>query len=147
MTTTSHKNTRTRNLLFGGAVLLVAVFLLGFVPQFRKTAGLSEDLRKRDHRIEQFEREASIAKARDLASLLYLELTRKNYGIAAEHATEFFNHVRTMLTNASDPARKAGFENMIGQRDAIIANIAKADSAAELKVRDILYQLHQIKGP
>ena len=111
MTTTSHKNTRTRTLLSVGAALLIAVFLLGFMPQFHRASGLREKLRAPEQRIEQLQRETKIAKTRHIASFLYLEPTRKNYGIAAQHAIASFSHVRAMLSDMSNPARTAALEN------------------------------------
>jgi hypothetical protein len=133
--------------LLAGLASLIIAFLVGFVPQFLKAAELRKELQARDQRIEQFEREAKIATARDHASLLYLELTRKNYGIAGQHATQFFNHVRAMLNSTSDPAYKAALESAMSNRDAIVASIAKPDSAVEGQVRDILDRLHQLAAP
>ena len=98
MATTDRKSTSTRNWIIISAVALIAVFLAGFIPQFRNASGLKDELGLRDQRIGQLQRQATLSRARDLASLLYLELTRKNYGVAEQHATAFFNHVRTMTT-------------------------------------------------
>jgi hypothetical protein len=71
-------------------ILLPGGFLSGFVPQFRSSSGLCYELRGRDGRISGLERDARLSRARDLASLMHLELTRRNYGITAQHATAFF---------------------------------------------------------
>ena len=144
MASENPKSSRTRNLILAAAVSLIAVFLLGFVPQLRKASRLQNQLQEREQRIGQLEREARLSKARDLASVLHLELTRKNYGTAAQHATAFFSHVRTMLNDAPDASLKSTLENIVGHRDSIVANIAKADPAVETQVRDILERVHQL---
>jgi hypothetical protein len=130
--------------LIAAVALLLAAFLTGFVPQFQKASRLQDELRARDQRLQQLQREGEFAKARDLASLLYLELTRKNYGIAAEHAAGFFTQVRSIANGTSDPGLKNALDQMAGQRDEITANIAKADPAVETPVREILQRMHQL---
>ena len=147
MTTGNTNSARTRNLVIAAATTIVAAFLLGFFPQFRNASRLRDELRARDQRIEQLEREAKLSKARDLASLLHLQLTRKNYGIAAQHATAFFNHVRAMMIDTSNAASKSTLEYIASQRDAIVASIAKSDPAVETQVRDILERTHQLTAP
>ena len=141
------KSTKTRNLVVLGAILLVVVFLLGFVPQFRNAGRLQGELNSRDQRIAQLERQAALSRARALASLLHLELTRKNYGVAEKHATDFFNHVRSIVSDPAFQPLKGDFDQFLGQRDAVISSIAKADPAAETRARDMLLRMHQLALP
>ena len=125
-----------RALLIGAAVLLVTGFLLGFVPQFRTASALRE-------RVEQLERESSVSRARNLAGRLYLELNRRNYGNAGQHATALFDHLRAMLGNAS-PEVRASLEKLLSQRDAVMAGIAQSDAGAAGLAQQILDELNQL---
>lgn len=147
MATTAQKSTSTRKWIIIGGVALIAVFLAGFIPQFRNASGLKDELGLRDQRIEQLQRQATFSRARDLASLLYLELTRKNYGVAEQHATAFFNHVRTMIGNSAFAPVKKSLDEILGQRDAIVASIARSDPAVESQVRDTLLRVHELRLP
>jgi hypothetical protein len=147
VTTAQPSSNRTRFFLITAAILVLAAFLLGFIPQYQKASQLQSELVARDQRINQLQREAKLSRARDLAGLLYLELTRKNYGIAGQHASALFTHLREMLSDTTDPSLKTAIENIAGQRDAITASIAKADPSVETVARDILERMHQFKVP
>ena len=144
MTTTNKDVHRVRNLGIAAFVLFIVAFLLGFVPQFQKAAGLQNDVRSRDERIASLEREANLSRGRELASHLYLELTRKNFGVAGQHATQFFNHIRQITNDAAYSALRGDLDTILTQRDLVTANIAKSDPAAEAQVREILERLHQM---
>ena len=58
-----------------GLVLIGIVFLIGFFPQYVKVARLEEDLASCQLR-------GQLSELRDLAALMYLEASQKNYGLA-----------------------------------------------------------------
>lgn len=139
--TKSHK---TRNILIAMAVLTIGAFLAGFVPQYLTASGLREEVRARDQKIEALQREARIAKGRELASLLLLELSRKNYGIAGQHASTLFDHVRGMIDDPGYGGVKGQLEQIAGQRDAVVSGIAKADPAVDAVASGILESMHKL---
>jgi hypothetical protein len=102
------------------AVALVAVFLLGFVPQYVKANRLDAELRQ--------SREA-YAGARDLVCLAYLQANQKNYRLAAETAGRFFGRVREATNQAQDASRRKALEDLLVPRDRITAELAKGDAA------------------
>ena len=63
VTTGNTSSARTRNLVIAAATTIVAAFLLGFFPQFRNASRLRDELRVRDQRIEQLEREAKLVES------------------------------------------------------------------------------------
>jgi hypothetical protein len=130
--------------MIGAGIVLLIGFLVGFVPQFRSASSLRNELHSRDERIRTLERDASLSRARHTASLMYLELTRRNYGIAAQHATAFFDQVRTMLSDAP-PEIRGTLERLLSQRDALTAGIAKSDPAVVGLVQNILDELYRLK--
>ncbi|MEJ7608405.1 MAG: hypothetical protein WKF37_19585 [Bryobacteraceae bacterium] len=123
------------------------VFLLGFIPQFRNANRLQGEVSLRDQRIERLQREAALSKARDLASLLHVELARRNYGVAEKHATAFFNHIRSIMSDASFLPLKGNFGDILGQRDAMISSISKSDPAAETSASEMPLRTHQLALP
>jgi hypothetical protein len=135
-----------RNIAIVAVITFAGGFLLGFIPQFRSASGLRDGLRQRDERIHTLERDAKLSRARDLASLLYLELTRKNYGIAAQHAIALFDHVRSMRSDLS-PQSRSDLDKILSQRDAVTASIAKSEPEAVNLVQQVLDQFHKFKGP
>jgi hypothetical protein len=104
------------------AVALVAVFLLGFVPQYIKANRLDSELRQT--------REAYAgADLRDLVGLAYLQANQKNYGLAAETVGRYFNRVREVTSQGQDASRLKALEDLLVPRDRITAELAKGDAA------------------
>jgi hypothetical protein len=136
----------SRTMLVIAGILFAGAFLLGFVPQFRSASALRTEISGRDQRMQQLEREAKLLRARSAAGLLYLELTRRNYGIATQHATALFDHLRGMLPDSS-PQTRSSIEKLLSQRDTLLAGIAKSEPAAVDLAQQMLDQLHQIQNP
>ena len=101
---------------------LIAVFLLGFVPQAVKASRLDSELRQT--------REALAgANLRDLIGLAYVQAIQKNFGLAAETSGHFFNRVREVASQTQDAPRRKAIEDLLAPRDRITADLAKGDSA------------------
>ena len=142
MTTPSQGGRRNRWLL--AAVLLIGAFLSGFVPQYLNNRRAAVDLQARDQQIKNLQHEATLSRVRDLASLLYLETSRKNYGIASQRATTLFDLIRATINNSSEPALKEGLRSLLAQRDEITSKLAKPDPGVEKDVQDLLDRLYQL---
>jgi len=105
-----------QNKIIVAAVALIAVFLVGFVPQYVKAIRLESELR-------QSRQDAAGAAMRDLIGLAYVQASQKNYGLAAETSSRFFNRVRELANQTPDANRRKAL------RDKITAELAKGDAA------------------
>lgn len=137
---------RTKIRIGAGALALFGAYLLGFVPQYLRGRQLEAELRAERRRIEALESGAKLASARDLASVLFIETVNRNYGAAASRASEFFNHVRSIVTD-SDAAHRDALEWILAQRDSVIASLARSDPAAQKQAQEILERALGINGP
>src|SRR4051812_6360915 len=106
-----------KTVLIVGGLLIAAAFLFGFIPQYLTAGRLRDDVHSRDLRIAQLQQDAELSKARDLASLLYLDVNQKNYGIAGQHATAFFDQIRRLINGTPDAAARTKLESIAAQRD------------------------------
>ncbi len=104
------------------AVLLIAAFLVGFVPQYFKANRLENELR-------QSRQEAAGAELRDLIGFAYVQASQKNYGLAAETSSRFFNRVREVANQTQDANRRKALEELLALRDSVTAELAKGDAA------------------
>jgi hypothetical protein len=108
-------------------LLILAAFLLGFIPQYQKSRDLESKLNSTRHELAS----ASIKMAGDQLDLLigyvYLETSQKNYGLASDASTRFFNRVRTMAGQPSDANRQKFLQAALSKRDAITGGLAKGD--------------------
>ena len=111
-----------QNKIIVAAVALIAVFLVGFVPQYVKAIRLERELR-------QSRQDAAGAEIRDLIGLAYVQASQKNYGLAAETSSRFFNRVRAVANQTADANRRKAQENLLALRDKITTALAKGDAA------------------
>ena len=122
-----------------GAVVLVIVFLGGFVPQYVKANRLDNELR-------QARQGNASAELRDMVGLAYIQANQKNYGIAASTTTRFFNRVREVANEAPDPDSKRALENLLVSRDKITAELAKGDAGVMDDLQELFTKTRQATG-
>jgi len=128
-----------RNKIIVAAIALVAVFLLGFVPQYVKASRLENDLRQT--------REAYAgADLRDLVAFAYLQANQKNYGLAAATCGQFFSRVREVANGAQDAGRRKALADLLAPRDRITAELAKGDAAVVGDLQDLFTKTRSATG-
>ncbi|MGA2182623.1 MAG: hypothetical protein ABSH47_06300 [Bryobacteraceae bacterium] len=109
-----------KNRIIVVGVLLVVVFLAGFLPSYMKANRLENELRAA-------RREHSLAQLRDLAGLAYFQAGQKDYGLAAGTSTRFFDRTREAANQAPDASARKPLEDLLSLRDPITAALAKGD--------------------
>ncbi|MDT8067395.1 MAG: hypothetical protein ROO76_04440 [Terriglobia bacterium] len=118
-----------RNRLILCLVLLVAGFLAGFVPQYLKSQRRAAELTTAEQQLASCRVETQLSQLRDTAAMMYLEATRKNYGLAQEHSRRFFDQLQQVTAQTTDPAVKTTLDGVLKLRDPITATLAKGDAA------------------
>ena len=101
------------------ALVIVVVFLAGFVPQSMKRSSAESELNEA-------RRANQAAQARDLAAFAFVQASQKNYGLAAQTTTEFFARIQQV---ASEQGGGKAFDDILGYRDKVTAELAKGDAA------------------
>ncbi len=112
------------------AVALVAVFLIGFVPQYVKANRLDSELR-------QLREAYAGAELRDLIGLAYVQANQKNYGLAAEASGRFFSRVLELRNQTQDATHRKALESLLAPRDRITAELAKGDATVFGDLQDL----------
>lgn len=125
-----------KNKVILGAVALVVVFLIGFVPQYVKADRLESELR-------QSRQENAGAELRDLIGLTYVQANQKNFGLAAETSSRFFARTRETANQSQDPNRRKTFEDLLIVQDKVTAALAKADPAVITDLQDLFNKTWQ----
>lgn len=82
------------------AVLLIAVFLAGYVPVEIRASRLRTDLAAATWRNRQLE-------LRDLAALACLQAAQKNFGLAGQTSIQFFEQAQALGKNSQGAQQKA----------------------------------------
>jgi hypothetical protein len=122
-----------------GAIVLVVVFLAGFLPQYVKANRLDNELR-------QTRQENTSAEIRDLAGLAYVQANQKNYGIAAGTTSRFFSRVREVANQTPDATAKKSLEDLLTSRDKITAELAKGDAGVMGDLQELFAKTRQATG-
>jgi hypothetical protein len=111
-----------KNKIIVAAIAVIAVFLLGFVPQYAKANRLETELR-------QSRQENAGTQLRDLIGLAYVQANEKNFGLAAETCSRFFGRAREMASESQDVTIRKTLEDLLALRDKVTAELAKGDAA------------------
>jgi hypothetical protein len=123
-----------KNKAIVAAAALVVVFLVGFLPQYMKASRLEGELRTSQQQLEG-------AELRDLIGLAYLQASQKNFGLASETTSRFFNRSREIA------AGRKPIEDLSASRDKITAALAKGDPAAINDLQDLFLKTRQATAP
>ena len=101
-------------------LLLIIVFLAGFLPSYVKA-------RRLENALAGARREQTLAQLRDLASLAYFQANQKDYGLAGGTATRFFDRAQVAANQEPDVSARKPLEELLSLRDRITAGLAKGD--------------------
>ena len=125
---------RTKNI---GVLLIIWVgtvgmaFLAGYVPKHSK-------LRDDGVQIANLNLKLRLARLRTLAGTLYLQTSERNYGLAAQTSSQFFDQLRSIVEQVNDPRLKQMLIELSKSQDQITAGLAAGDPAVLPKVADLL---------
>lgn len=126
-----------KTLAIAGGALVVAAFLLGFVPQYLKNRDLHNQLGALRQQLDSEREKSQMDELALLCGYAYLETNLKNYGLASQYSTKFFDRVRAMTIQAPDSGRQAFLQAALAQRDLVIGGLAKGDSGTVSAVQDL----------
>src|ERR1700686_5241873 len=101
-----------RNRFVIGTILIVVVFLAGFLPEYAKARRLDNELRRTAQ-------ESSLAELRDLAGLVYFQASQKNYGMAGVAAARFFARAGEVASQMTDANARKPLQDLLTLRDKI----------------------------
>jgi hypothetical protein len=105
-----------------GAVLFLAGFLLGFIPEYQKASKLATQL-------ETARLETKLGEIRELASLSYVDAAKMNYGSAAEDSKRMFDLAREMANDTKDDGLRSSLNGLSTSRDTVMVRLSAADAS------------------
>ncbi len=111
-------------------VLLIGGFLLGFVPEYLKNRNLQAELQNPQKMIDGLKQQLQMSDLRDAASLMLLELSRQNYGLARDYSRQFYSKLNDTIETVQDPVLKKSLQDVAATRDSITAELATANPTA-----------------
>jgi hypothetical protein len=126
-----------------GGILVVAAFLGGFIPEYLDNRQLHDQLEAiRQQTASTQERSAADSAALQIG-YVYLQTNLKNYGVASQYATKFFDRVRGIGGQTTDPNWRSAIPTILSKRDEVIGGLAKGEASTVGAVQDIFQQTLQ----
>ena len=130
--------------LFIFAVLLLVVFLLGFVPMWLKSRECSSSLSEVEHQL-------SLAGIQNTLASAVIDARRGDYESARQAASNFFTFLRAETERGADSAlsqaQKDGAQPLFTQRDRIITLLARGDAASADLLSDLYVSYRKLVNP
>ncbi len=74
-----------------------------------------------------FDRKTKVDDLKYQAVLMYLETAEKNYGLAGQHADQFFNRARGLADDATNVNLQQAIKEIVPRRDAVMTALASQD--------------------
>jgi len=132
------------------AVILLAVFIGGFLIGYLPARSTIEGLKTQNSRLEQrnavLEQSLKITELRGAVGLMSYRVNQNNYSAAAELSTGFFNGLRGMINDTKDETVRRNLQAMLQQRDEITIGLAQSDPATKQKLAQIYGDFFQVRG-
>lgn len=145
MSNATGKSGISRRIIVWAASYLV-VFLLGFIPQYNKARSVRSQLESARQELAAAGYRLELAALRDAISQVHLEAVQKNYGIAAQRSTAFFDQLQGMIYRERDAERRKAFEEILAARDTVTAGLAGGDAAVTSEIQRLLRLLFGATG-
>jgi hypothetical protein len=116
------------------AVLLLVVFLLGFVPMWLKSRECSSSLSDVEHQL-------NLARIQNALASAVIDARRGDYEPARQAASNFFTSLRAETDrrdeSALSQAQRDGVQPLFTRRDEIITLLARSDPASADRLSDL----------
>jgi len=125
-------------------VLLGGGFLAGFIPQYLKNRELQKLLENPQKTIAALELQVQLSELRDLASLMLLELTRQNYGLARDYSNQYYSKLNDASNTVQDANMKKSLEELATTRDSLTTNLATANPASLTASQPIVLRTFEV---
>ena len=112
------------------AILLIGTFLLGFVPEYLKNRELRSQVQDGQKTLDGMQLQVQLGQLRDAANLMAFEVSRQNFGLARDHATQFYTKLTETINSVQDPVLKKSLEEVAATRDATMQELAAPTPAS-----------------
>ena len=106
-------------------------FLAGYLPKHSQLGDAGVQIANLNFKLK-------LAHLRTLAGTLYLQTSERNYGLAAQTSSQFFDQLRSIVEQVNDPRLKQMLMELSKSQDQITAGLANGDPAVLPKVADLL---------
>jgi hypothetical protein len=128
----------TKAKLLSSLIVILAAFLVGFMPQWLQNRRQTSELQTARETISRLQLQTEIEGIRNLAARMLLQASRQNYGNAGELSTDFFNRVQQLTATSTDSAVHTTAADLLQLRDSITSSLAQGNPAVVPDLQTLL---------
>jgi len=125
-------------------VLLIGGFLLGFIPQYVKNRDLRSQLETPQKTIDGLRAQLQMSELRDRASLMWIELSRQNYGLARDYAGQYYSKLQDTIDSVQDPSLKKSLQELAATRDSVTADLGAANASSLTATQSVVLKTFEV---
>jgi hypothetical protein len=89
-------------------------------------------------------RQIQVGELRDAAALMFLELSRQNYGLAREHASEYQNSLRDLVSQTQDETLKKSLEELSAAQESLTTSLIAPNAASLMAAQTLMLRTFEI---
>ncbi len=127
-------------------VLLGAAYVGGYWPQHQQLRAAQQSAEQAHQQLAGVQAVARVCRLENELLALLGQTENQNYGDARSLSNTFFDDMRREADRDQNAPYKGDIENILSQRDAITAGLAKADASTATTLRQMLGQMEQLAG-
>ena len=125
-------------------ILLAGGFLGGFVPEYLKNRELRKELEDPQKTIATLKFQVQMGELRDLASLMLLELSRQNYGLARDYSTQYYSKLKDTIDAVQDMNLKQSLEELAATHDSLTTSLAAPNANSLTALEPIVLKTFEL---
>jgi hypothetical protein len=144
-----HSNSGREQMTAAGRILTIAVvvlvaFVVGFLIGEIRLSQVRGQADQAQTEVQGLRAQLELSELRDLSGLMFLEVSRNNYGLAANHSRRYFQRVEDVMQRTDDPQLRRALEQIAGRRDAITAGLARGEAAVQQEVQVLFLDTYRV---
>src|SRR5262245_32433410 len=125
-------------------ILFISGFLLGFVPEYVKNRDLQSQLENPRKTIEALNLQLQLSELRDQASLMLIEISRQNYGLAREYAAQYYSRLNEVIASVQNEVLKKSLQELAASRDSVTEALGAATPASLTATQPIVLKTFEV---
>ena len=136
------KTVRGRIILW--LILFIGGFLVGFVPEYLKIRDLRSQLEDPRKTIDALKLQLQMSDLRDQASLMSIEVSRQNYGLARDYAAQYYTRLNEVIESVQDQAVKKSLQELAATRDSVMQALMTATPASSTATQPVVLKTFEV---
>src|SRR5262249_61449023 len=80
----------------------------------------------------------------DRASLMWIELSRKNYGLARDYAGQYYSKLQDTIDSVQDPSLKKSLQELAATRDSVTADLAATNASSLTASQSVVLKTFEV---